>query len=250
MFCVGGFILQYNENQNSHPGLWNDDEHLKSAVASCVTRVFAWMFAALCVTAIAALAVVRFESLQAFVFSSDVVFFGLIIAQLALVMGVSAGIGRLSSSTAIALFFFYAALNGLTLSSIFMVYEIGTIYNAFAVCALTFAVMAIYGATTRKDLSSIGSLCIMALFGLIAASVLNIFLRSDALDFIVSYAGILIFVGLTAYDTQRTKRMLSEAVAANCEEAVRKVSVLGALSLYLNFINLFLRILRVMGRRR
>jgi len=232
------------------PSLWATPEELDRATSSCLSKVFLRMFAALVVTTIASLAVVQFETLQSFIYENAFVFFGLIILELILVVAVAAGINKLSATAANVLFFAYAIVNGLTLSFIFFVYEIGVIYQAFAVSSLMFAGMALYGTITRKDLSTIGSICIMGLFGIIIASLANFFFRSDVLDSIICYVGVLIFVGLTAYDTQRIKRMLREANADSHEEAIKKISVRGALTLYLDFINIFLKILRILGRRR
>ena len=250
----------YNYNQNNNqpggqvsdlfPTLWPNQEELDRAVSSCLTRVFLRMFAALIVTALAAYTVAGSINLQSLILGNMFVFYGLIIAELGLVLLISAGIKKLSSTTANVLFFLYAIINGLTLSVIFLVYEIGVIYHAFFVAALMFAAMAVYGAATRKDLSSVGSICLMGLFGIIIASIANFFFRSEMLDTIVCYIGVLVFIGLTAYDTQRIKRMLREANADSHEEAIQKISVVGALTLYLDFINLFLKILRILGRRR
>jgi len=248
--------LQYNENQNSthvselFPSLWGTPEELSRATSSCLARVFLRMFAALLVTAAASLAVVESFALQRLIFSNIYVFYGLIISELVLVIGVAAGINKMSSTAANVLFFLYAIVNGLTLSVVFLVYDIGVIYHAFAVSALMFAGMALYGTVTRRDLSSIGSICIMGLFGIIIASIANFFFRSDTLDSVICYIGVLIFVGLTAYDTQRIKLMLRDANAGSHMEAIRKISVIGALTLYLDFINMFLKILRIMGRKK
>jgi len=135
------------------------------------------------------------------------------------------------------------------MSAIFFAYSIGDIYRAFGITALMFLVMACFGALTRRDLTSIGSICIMGLFGIILASIINIFLKSSKFDYIISYVGILVFVGLTAYDTQRIKRMLIEAEETNQREAIKKISVLGALTLYLDFINLFIKILSLSRKK-
>ena len=252
--------MQYGYNQDGNqpggrvsdmfPTLWPSKEEFNRAVSSCLTRVFLRMFAALVVTAVAAYAVAGSIAMQRFIFGNMFVLFGLIVLELGLVLLISVGINKLSSTAANALFFVYAVVNGLTLSVIFLVYDIGVIYHAFAVSALMFAAMAIYGATTKKDLSSVGSICLMGLVGIIIASIANFFFRSEMLDTIVCYIGVLIFIGLTAYDTQRIKQMLGEANSASHEEAIKKVSVIGALRLYLDFINMFLRILRIVGRRK
>ena len=248
--------MYYNENQNGSqvralfPSLWASPEELDRATSSCLNKVFLRMFAALVVTAAASLAVVSSAALQRFIFDNQFVFIALIVAELVLVVAVAAGINKLSATAANVLFFTYAIVNGLTLSFIFFVYDIGVIYHAFAVSALMFAGMALYGTITHRDLSSIGSICIMCLFGLIVASFANFFFRSDMLDSIICYVGVLIFVGLTAYDTQRVKVMLRNANENSHEEAIKKISVTGALTLYLDFINIFLKILRILGKRR
>jgi len=162
---------------------------------------------------------------------------------------------KMSPVVSNVLFFLYAIITGVTLSFIFISYELGVIFQAFIVSALTFGAMGIYGSVTRRDLSRIGSICIMALIGLIIASFVTFFIpmnyeTSLTVYMVINYAGVLIFIGLTAYHTQRIKNMLAEANAANQEEAVKKISVYGALALYLSFINMFLRILAIMGRRR
>jgi FtsH-binding integral membrane protein len=250
------FYYENYENQNGmqakelFPALWTTPEELDRATTSCLSRVFLRMFAALLVTAAAALAVTGSTALQQLIFSNLYVFYGLIITELILVIAVAAGMNRLSATTANVLFFAYAIVNGLTLSIIFFVYDIGVIYQAFAVSALMFAGIALYGTITHRDLSSVGSICIMGLFGLIIASVSNFFFRSDMMDSIICYVGVLIFVGLTAYDTQRIKWMLREANADSYDEAIRKISIVGALTLYLDFVNIFLKILRILGKRR
>ena len=209
------------------------------------------MFAALLVTAAAAFAVVDSAILQELIYSSIYVFYGIIIAEIILVIAISSLINRMSVITANLLFFLYAILNGLTLSVIFFVYDIGVIFHAFAVSALMFAAMALYGTITRRDLTSIGSICVMGLFGIIIASIINmLFFRDQTLSMVITYVGVLVFVGLTAYDTQRIKRMLKEANASSQLDAIQRISVMGALILYLDFINLFLKILRILGRRR
>ena len=232
------------------PATWPTAEELARATSSCLTKVFLRMFAALVVTAIAAYSVAASLTVQILIFGNMFVFFGLIIVEFILVIVISARINKLSPTAANVMFFLYAIINGLTLSSIFIVYEIGIIYQAFAVAALMFAAMALYGSTTRRDLTSIGSLCLMGLFGIIIASLVNIFFRSEMFDMMISYIGVFIFIGLTAYDTQRTKRMLADANSVSHAVAIQRISVIGALSLYLNFINLFLRLLRILGRRR
>lgn len=212
-----------------------------------VRRVYNWMALGLGVTAVTSLFTVNSPALLHLIFGTPMVLFVLIIAELGIVMGLSAAINRLSSSTALLMFFGYSFLNGLTLAAIFMVYTKASIANTFFVTAGTFGVMSVYGYTTKRDLTSWGSLLTMGLIGIIIASLVNIFLRSPQVYWLITYVGVIIFVGLTAYDAQQIKAMAMGGFAG--EEMERKASVIGALRLYLDFINLFLLLLRIFGRR-
>ncbi|MFA0814720.1 MAG: Bax inhibitor-1 family protein [Anaerofustis sp.] len=225
----------------------------EQSFVSTMNRVYLLMFAGLFVTTLAALLVITVPGILYAIFSSSIAFYGLIIAEFALVFILSARIGTMASATALTLFFLYAFVNGLTLSSIFIVYEISSIYAAFGVTALTFGAMSLIGATTKRNLSGIGGYLTMGLIGVIIASVVNLFLGNSTLDIIISIVAILVFVGLTAYDTQKIKQMLQSADSDSYQdhtEIIRKISVIGALKLYLDFINLFLQILRLFGKRR
>jgi len=213
-----------------------------------ITKVYGWMCTALLTTALVSWYVVTTPSIMQTILSSQMLFFGLIIAELGLVIGLSAAINKLSGTTATALFFVYAALNGATLSVIFIAYTMESITSAFLVTAGTFGAMSFYGYVTKRDLTSWGNLLFMGLIGLIIASVVNMFVASTFLYKMITYAGVLIFVGLTAYDTQKIKKMGAHIEAGT--ETERKGAIMGALRLYLDFINLFLMILRLMGRRR
>ena len=230
--------------------LWGNENELGAAVNACLSRVFLRMFIALVVTSVTAFAVSTSEAILSFILSEIWVFYVIIIAQLAFVFVLSFAINKMSIAVANVLFFTYALLMGLTLSLIFLVYEIGLIYQAFGISALMFSVMALFGVLTRRDLSSLGSFCFMGLIGVIIASLVNFFLQSEMLDYIISYIAIFVFLGLTAYDTFRIKKMLRSANEAGQTQAIARISVIGALWLYLDFINLFLRVLRIMGRRR
>ena len=175
-------------------------------------------------------------------------FFGLIIAEFALVFAISGAINRLSLSTATLLFILYSVINGATLSTIFFAFSVATIGKVFFITAGTFGAMALVGYTTKTDLTSMGKLLFMALLGIIIASVVNMFVGSSGLDLILSYVGVLVFVGLTAYDTQKIKQMCQSAPDAG--ESTQKLALIGALSLYLDFINLFLYLLRIFGNNR
>jgi FtsH-binding integral membrane protein len=171
----------------------------------------------------------------------------LILAPLAMVFVLSFGIQRLAAGTAMLLFFLYAGLLGVSLATIFVIYTANSIANVFFISAAAFGALSLYGYTTQRDLSPIGSFLIMGLIGLILASLVNLFLRSDAMSFIISVVGVLVFAGLTAWDTQKIKEMYS---AADDDQASGRKAVMGALALYLDFINLFLMLLRIFGNRR
>jgi len=223
------------------------DARLDAAAGQFMTKVYGWMSFAMFLTALMAWTVASSEAALAVVYKNSFVFFGLLIGQLALVWIISASINRLSLGMVSFLFVFYSLLNGVTFSFIFLVYTSESITSAFVVTGLTFAAMSIYGFTTKKDLSGWGNILFMALIGLIIASVVNIFFANSTLYWIVTYAGILIFVGLTAYDTQKLKRM---SYQISDDETAGKLAIRGALSLYLDFINLFLLILRLLGNRK
>lgn len=226
-----------------------------TTLSAVMSRVYAWMTATLLLTAGTAYITATTPALLQLIYGNSAAIWVLFLGELGLVMGISAGITRLSPTTATALFLLYSVVNGLTLSSIFFAYSMGTIYQAFAAAALTFGGMSLVAYTTKKDLSGLGGILIMALIGLIIASVINIFWGNSAMDAIITYVGVFIFVGLTAYDTQKIKQM-SYAVEQGSvmgytdAAAPRRIAILGALTLYLDFINLFLYILRLFGRNR
>jgi len=176
-------------------------------------------------------------------------FYGFIIAELGLVFAISSRVQRMQAGTATALFVLYAGLNGATLSSIFILFTQESIVSTFFICAATFVGASIYGMTTKRDLTSWGSFLMMGLIGIIIASVVNIFLRSSAMAMVVSYIGVLVFTGLTVYDTQKLKLMAASQPEGLEAGVVRKGAILGALSLYLDFINLFIMLLHIFGRR-
>ncbi len=213
-------------------------------------QVYAWMAGGLTVTGLVALWAYTSGFVASVLIRNQGLFIGLIIAELALVMALSWGIGRMSAPVATGTFLLYSALNGLTMAVIFLLYTAASIGTTFLVTAGTFAAMSLYGYTTKRDLTSIGSFLVMGLIGFLLASVVNFFLKSEMLYWLLTYAGILIFIGLTAYDTQKIKK-LSAVLDGNSDQALlRRVVLMGALTLYLDFINLFLLLLRVLGRRR
>ncbi len=221
--------------------------HRILAFPALMRKVYIWMAMALAITGVTAFGVASSPNLLALIFSSKLLFFGLIIAELALVILLTARLQKLSLTTATLVFVLFAVINGVTLSSIFVIYTMASIAQTFFICSATFGVMAVYGYTTKRDLSSMGKLLFMALIGLIIATVVNIFMRSSGLDMAISYIGVLVFVGLTAWDTQKIKLMLANA--EDMGEGAQKIALIGALSLYLDFINLFIYLLRIFGRR-
>ncbi len=217
--------------------------------STLLQQVYGWMAGGLALTGLIAWWVSQSDAMISLVFGNRAVFFGLIILELGLVFGLSWGLTRMSATLATGAFLLYAAINGITMAAIFLVYTGESIGSTFLVTGGTFAAMSMYGYTTKRDLSSWGNLLFMALIGLIIASIVNIFLQSDALGWVVTYAGVLIFVGLTAYDTQKIKE-LSARIDARDTETFQKAAIMGALRLYLDFINLFLYLLRILGKRR
>jgi FtsH-binding integral membrane protein len=184
------------------------------------------------------------------VFGNSLLFFGLVIAELALVFSLAGMVNRMSAGTATALFLIYSALNGVTLSFIFILYARASIVSTFFICSATFLGCSIYGWTTKRDLTSLGGFLMMGLIGIIIASLVNVFVASSAVSAVVSYIGVIVFVGLTAYDTQKLKNMALTQPAGLDGAVIRKGAILGALSLYLDFINLFLMLLRIFGQSR
>ncbi|MCT4673081.1 MAG: Bax inhibitor-1/YccA family protein [Prolixibacteraceae bacterium] len=225
---------------------WMQREASEAKVAF-MQKVYAWMCSALLITAGVAYASSTSATIINLVFSTGFGILPLIIVEFGLVYYLSRSIDTMSSQTAKLMFYIYSALNGVTMAIIFLAYTQASIVSTFLITASMFGVMSLYGMYTKKDLSSIGSIAYMAIIGLVIASVVNIFLGSSMLYWIISYAGVILFTGLTAYDTQKIQRMYS--VMAYDEETANKVAILGALSLYLDFINLFLFLLRFFGRR-
>jgi FtsH-binding integral membrane protein len=220
---------------------------MSAAFPVLMRKVYVWMTLALVITGVTAYGVATSPGLMMAIATNKLLFWGLIIAEFGLVLAVSAAINKLSLTTATMLFVLYSVINGATLSFIFAIYTMSSIASVFFITAGTFAVMAFIGYTTKKDLTSMGKILLMALIGIIIATVVNIFLKSTGLEMIVSYLGVLIFVGLTAYDSQKIKQML--LMAPDAGESAQKLALLGALSLYLDFVNLFIYLLRIFGRR-
>lgn len=213
-----------------------------------IQRVYSWMALALAITGFTAFGVANSPEILSIIFGNKIVFWALIIAEFGLVFSMSGLLHKISMTTAALLFIAYSVINGVTLSSIFLVYTMQSIGQVFFITAGTFGAMAVIGYTTRTDLTSFGKIMFMALVGIIIASVVNMFMNSTGLQTIISYVGVLIFVGLTAYDSQKIKQMLYDADYQN--EGAQKLALLGALTLYLDFINLFIYLLRILGSRR
>jgi len=221
---------------------------MSAAFPVLMRKVYVWMTLALLITGITAYYVAHNETLLTAIVTNQILFWGLVIAELGLVIGLSAAISKLSLTVATLMFVVYSVINGATMSFIFLVYTYSSITNVFLITAGTFAAMALFGYFTKADLSSLGKILMMALVGIIIATIVNIFTKSTGLAMILNYLGVLVFVGLTAYDSQKIKMMLIQASDAG--EAAQKVALLGALSLYLDFINLFLYLLRIFGGKR
>ena len=215
-----------------------------------VRSVYNWMAIGLGLTGVVAFAVANSPAMLQLVYGNQILFFGLIIAELVLVFSISARVSRMQASTATGLFLLYARLNGITLSFVFLVFTKASIASTFFVCAATFVACSIYGWTTKRDLTTIGSFLFMGLIGIIIASVVNLFVKSSAVATIVSYVGVLVFVGLTAWDTQKIKTMAMSQPDGIEAGVIRKGAIIGALSLYLDFINLFLMLLHILGASR
>ncbi len=235
-----------NQILSSYTSVGGRASALSAVQTRVINQVYLWMTLGLALTGATAFFVASTDSVKQVIFGNQIVFWGLVIAELGLVFVISGLINRLSAAAATGLFFLYSALNGLTLASVFLVYKLGSIAGVFLITAGTFGVMSLYGITTKTDLTKIGNLLFMALIGIVIAGLVNIFIGSSVLSLIISVIGVVVFTGLTAYDAQRIKEMSAAALDGESEG---KIAVLGALSLYLNFINLFLSLLRLFGSR-
>lgn len=223
-------------------------ERDERVVSSAFTKVFIWMFLGLLVTGATAIFTVNTPALLYPILTNNVYFWGLLIAEIVLVILLSARLTKMSKTAAIFSFLLYAVVNGLTLSSIFLVYTMSSIASVFFITAGMFGVMAVYGYTTKSDLSKIGSILLMALVGLIIAGIVEIFWFNSLFSFIVAAIGVLVFAGLTAYDVQRIKMMTNQIQGD--DDFVTKFAIFGALMIYLDFINIFLKLLKLLGSRR
>lgn len=226
----------------------NESYTSQAVIKEGMVRVFGWMGIALAITAAAAFGVAQSPTLISYLVQNPFALFGLLIAQLGLVIALSGFVHKLSYGAAVALFVLYALLTGITLSSIFIIYTTASIVSTFIVASGMFGAMAIYGAFTESDLTSVGSIGRMVLVGLILALLVNLFLKSPLLDLITAIIGVVLFAGLTAFDVQRIAAIMATLLAER--EMMAKATIVGALTLYLDFINLFLSLLRIMGSGR
>ena len=228
-------------------GEMRSESQAQVQVNQFVRSVYNWMTVGLGITGLVAFYVGNSETMLRMIFSNPIIFFALMIGELALVFSLSARIQKIQASTATSMFLLYSALNGLTMAFVFLAYTQSSVTSTFFVCAATFGVCSLYGMNTQKDLTSMGSFMVMGLIGIVIASVVNMFIRSSGMSMIISYIGVIAFVGLTAYDTQKLKMMALSQPAGIDESTVRKGAIMGALTLYLDFINLFLMLLRILG---
>lgn len=223
-----------------------DSQSLNVFVSQVMRQVFTKMFLAMVITALSAYMVLAVEPLARLIFTNSIVYWGLLIGEIVMVISLSAALNKISNTTATIMFYVYSILNGLTLSCIMLVYTGASIMLTFAITAGVFGTMAIYGYVTKNDLTKFGSFMMMGLFGLIICIVINLFMQSTAMEWIISFAGVVIFIGLTAWDVQRIKRM----AAYSDYNSAGKIATIGALSLYLDFVNMFLYLLRFFGNSR
>ncbi len=237
----------FNDFNNQTPPAYYSQADVARQTNAVLKRVYVRMFIGLLVSAFCALGVASSPAAITFIFGNSIIFWGMFIALFAMAILIPTRMHKMSSSTVLLLFIVYAALMGVFLSSIFMVYRISAIVSTFFISAGTFGAMSVYGYFTKTDLTKMGSFLYMALFGLLIAMLVNLFLKSAAMDYVVSIIGVLIFIGLTAWDTQQVKRL----AAANLDPALAdKLATMGAMNLYLDFINLFLFLLRIFGGNR
>ncbi len=241
---MDNYIRDYEERQISSEKVVE-----QSTFAILMRKVYVWMALALVVSGLTAYYVAGSEQMLMVIFGNQITFWVLAIAEFGLVIGLTAALKKLSFPLGACMFLLFSILNGVTLSAIFVVYTMSSIATTFFVTAGTFAAMAFIGYTTKKDLTKIGGILLMALIGLIIASVVNIFLKNSMMDIVISAIGVLIFVGLTAYDAQKIKEMMLDC-GTEVNDFTQKLAVFGALSLYLDFINLFLYLLRFLGKQR
>lgn len=233
-------------NNQVPPAYYNQADVVRQT-NSVMKRVYVRMFIGLLVSAFCALGIASSPAAVQFIFGNSIVFWIMVIAAFAMAIMIPVRMHKMSSGLVLTLFLVFAALMGTMLSSIFFAYKLPAIVSTFFITAGTFGAMSVYGYVTKTDLTKMGSFLMMALFGLIIAIVVNMFLKSATMSYVVSIIGVLIFIGLTAWDTQQVKQL----AAANLEPSLTdKLATMGAMNLYLDFINLFLFLLRIFGGNR
>lgn len=236
------------QNMENYQNEMNASRVLDRSTASTLMRsVYYWMAGALAITGLTAMLVYNSPAVLSFLFSNVALVWGLLIAELVIVIALSAALNKISFRTATLMFILYSIINGLTLSSIFLVYTHESIASTFFITAGMFGGMAVYGSVTKRDLTGMGNFLVMALIGLIIATVVNIFMVSTTLYWITTFAGVIIFTGLTAWDAQKIQQTFAGMDEVN--ESTQKMALMGSLMLYLDFINLFLYLLRIFGKR-
>lgn len=238
--------MEYNNSRVTPPPFFGGHE-LVAQTNAVMKRVYVRMFIGLLVSAFCALGVASSQTAMAFLFGNQLVFWGMLIAMIAMAFIIPARLQKMSSGAVLGCFVLYSALMGCWLAPLFLVYRLGTIVYTLFITAGTFGAMSVYGYFTKSDLSKMGTYLMMAMLGLLIAIVVNIFWANSMMEWIISIAGVLIFTGLTAWDTQQVKRM----AAANLEPSMAdKLATMGAMNLYLDFINLFIFLLRILGGNR
>ncbi len=235
--------MDFNNSHSTPPPFYGVHE-VAAQVNAVMKRVYVRMFIGLLISAFCAMGVASSETALYFIVGNRIVFWGIAIAMIAMAWTIPARLQKMSSGTVLLLFMVYSALMGLFLAPIFVIYRLGTIVYTFFITAGMFGAMSVYGYFTKSDLSKMGSILVMALFGLIIASVVNIFWANSTMEWIISIAGVLIFCGLTAWDTQSVRKIASYNVDPSMAD---KLATMGAMNLYLDFINLFLFLLRFVG---
>lgn len=215
-----------------------------------IRNVYTWMSLALAITGVSAFTIANNQELNQIIAENGYISLGLLLVEFVIAMVLSARLQKMTFNTAAALFGIYALLTGITLSIIFTIYTAASIASTFFITAGTFASMSLIGYYTKKDLTKLGQYLLMALIGMIIASIVNLFMQSDTITWVTTYAGIFIFVGLTAYDTQKIKNELMANGSYGINDNVMKIALFGSFILYLDFINLFLKILKVLGKRK
>jgi FtsH-binding integral membrane protein len=247
---------EYNNNEyNNIPdgSSYVNEPVSESQIAMHMTKVMGWMFLGLLTTFVISLLCLATPWVLALLLDYPAAYYGVVIAELVVVVAMTAAKNKLNATAATVMFMGYAALTGVTMAVIALLFEISSIFFVFLLTAAIFLIMAVYGVVTRRDMTKLGPMLTFGLLGIIGAGIVNLFLRSSMLDFIVCAVGVVVFIGLTAYDAKMIKESYIYAMNSGLEEesdAVRKASIFGALTLYLDFINLFLKLLRLLGRRR